>query len=278
MEQEEPDLLIEDRGRVRFIRINRPKTLNSMPRDMITRMVASVEDAEQNRDLRAVVIGTVGPHFSSGYDMSSGFKKTKLGASKVGIVDDVQSIRKNGQLWRRIWESAIPVVAAVRGYCLAGGTDLALHCDLIVAGRSAKFGFPAVRHQGVPPTNMWNERIGLSWTKRLLLTGDLLGAETAARIGLAIDVVDDDQVDEAALALANRMALIDRELLMANKLAINLSADANNRGIQQQISAVMDAVAHRADCITDFWQRVEQVGIRDTWKERNALFGDTKPL
>jgi enoyl-CoA hydratase len=277
VEPEQTDLLIEDRGRVRFIRINRPQTLNSMPRDLVIRLVTAIEEAEQNRDLRAVVVGSVGPHFSSGYDMA-GHGKIKLGATKVGIVDDVQGVRKNGQLWRRIWESAIPVVAAVRGYCLAGGTDLALHCDLIVAGGSAKFGFPAVRHQGVPPTNMWNERIGLSWTKRLLLTGDLLGAETAARIGLAIDVVEDDQVDEEALKLANRMALIDRELLMANKLAINMSADANNRGIQQQISAVMDAVAHRADCITGFWQRVEQVGIRDTWKERNALFGDTKLL
>lgn len=171
-----------------------------------------------------------------------------------------------------------PVIAAVRGFCLAGGTDLAMHCDLVVAGRSVKFSFPAVRHQGVPPTNMWNERIGLSRTKRLLLTGDMLSAETAARIGLVIDVVEDELVEETALKLAQRMALIDRELLMANKLSINLCAGANNRGIQQQISAVMDAVGHRANCITDFWERTEEVGMRETWKERNAPFGVTAPL
>ena len=271
------ELLIEDRGPVRFMRINKPEKRNAISNPLIEAMITAVEEAERTPSLSVVVIGAVGDHFCSGYDME-GHEKKKLGETKLGIVEDIQRIRKHGERWRRIWESSIPVITAVRGYCLAGGTDFVLHTDQIVCGRSAQFGFPAVRHQGVAPTNMWMERVGMSWAKRLLLTGDLIGAETAARIGMVIEVVDDDKVDEAALALANRMALIDKELLMANKLSLNIAADATGRGIVQQIAALMDAVGHRTNSITKFWERVEKVGIRDVWKEQNARFGKQKPL
>lgn len=100
------ELLIEDRGPVRFMRINRPKTHNSIPKPMVDRMMAAIEQAEQNTELRVVVIGSIGPHFSSGYDMTT-HGKSKLGATKVGILDDVQRPRKNNQQFRRMWESGI---------------------------------------------------------------------------------------------------------------------------------------------------------------------------
>jgi enoyl-CoA hydratase len=271
------ELLVEDRGRVRFMRINRPEKRNAMPFDMLDRMLALVREAETDPRLSVVVLGSVGPHFSSGYDASR-VKDKRVGEKKISIIQDVQFVRGNTHRWRGMWECAIPVLAAVRGLCLAGGTDLALHADLIVAGRSAKFGFPAVRYMGVPPTNMWIEKIGLSWTKRLLLTGDLLGAETAARLGLAIDVVDDDQVDAAALALAERMALIDKELLMANKLAINLSADATGRGVVQEVTALMDAVGHFSKGVTEFWDEVSATSMSEAFAAKNRPFGKSDPL
>jgi enoyl-CoA hydratase len=277
MTQEAAELLVEDVGAVRVLRINRPESLNAMPPSLVARLVDAIEQAEQEGTFRCVVIGGVGPHFSSGYDLG-GLGSLKVGAARPGIVDDLQRTRRISNQWRRIWECGLPVIAAVRGYCLAGGTDLALHCDLIVCGRGARFGYPAVRHLGVPPTNLWTERIGMSWAKRLLFTGDLLGAQTAARLGLVIDVVDDEAVDDAALTLAQRMALIDRELLMANKISLNLGADAENRVVRQQIAAVMDAVGHRSAGAEEFWQRASDLGLRDTLKERNAPFGRGDPL
>ncbi len=271
------EVLVEDDGPVRVIRLNRPEKMNALSLSVIEAVLAAIEEAEADPQRRVVVLGSSSANFSAGYDMA-GHQRHKLGDTKLGAVHDIQRIRKHGHRWRRIWESGIPVLAAVRGYSLAGGTDLLLHCDAVVLGRGAQIGFPAVRHQGVPPTNMWIERIGVAWAKRLMLTGDLLGAETAQRLGLATDVVDDERVDEAALALARRMALIDKELLMANKIAINLGVDASGRGMAQQISAVMDAVAHTSGCIPPFWERVEEIGIRDTWKERNAPFGKPEPL
>ncbi len=272
-----PVVLIEDTGAVRFIRINRPEKRNALSMEVIEHVIGAVEEAELDPALRVVIIGAVGDHFCSGYDML-GHETKKLGATKLGPITDVQRIRKHPARWRRVWESAIPVVTAVRGFCLAGGNDLVLHTDLVVCGKGAQFGFPAVRHQGVPPTNMWMERIGMTWTKRILLTGDLIGGETAARLGLAIECVEDDDVDAAAMRLAQRIALIDKELLMANKVAINLAADASGRGVVQQISAVMDAVAHGGSSIAPFWERVKEIGIRDVWKERNAPFGKPDPL
>lgn len=277
MTQEAAELLVEDAGAIRFLRINRPQSLNAMPPSLVSGLMDAIEQAELEGTVRCVVIGGVGPHFSSGYDLG-GLGSLKVGATRPGIVDDLQRTRRISNQWRRIWESGLPVIAAVRGYCLAGGTDLALHCDLIVCGRGARFGYPAVRHLGVPPTNLWTERIGMSWAKRLLLTGDLLGAETAARLGLVIEVVDDADVDAAALALAGRIALIDRELLMANKISLNLGADAENRVVRQQIAAVMDAVGHRSTSAEAFWQRAADLGLRDTLKERNAPFGRGDPL
>ena len=79
-----------------------------------------------------------------------------------------------GDGWARIWNCALPVIAQVQGNCLAGGTDLALHCDLVVAAEDASIGFPPVRSMGVPPTNMWLYHLGPQWTKRLVLTGDTI--------------------------------------------------------------------------------------------------------
>src|SRR5207245_2839344 len=98
-----------------------------------------------------------------------------------------------GHTWRRLWESSIPIICAVHGHCLAGGMDLVLHSDFMICTPGARFGYPAVRSQGSPPTNMWVQRIGLQWAKRLLLTGDALSGTTAAAIGLAVAAVPEDE-------------------------------------------------------------------------------------
>ena len=85
--------------------------------------------------------------------------------------------------WAKVWDCRIPVIAQVHGNCLAGGTDLALHCDIVVAAGDARLGFPPVRSMGVPPTNMWLYHLGPQWTKRLLFTGDTVSGAEAAAIG-----------------------------------------------------------------------------------------------
>ena len=100
-----------------------------------------------------------------------------------------------GSSWSKVWHCAIPVIAQVHGNCLAGGTDLALHCDLVVASDDARIGFPPVRSMGVPPTNMWLYHVGPQWTKRLLFTGDTVSGTEAAAIGLVLTAVPESELD-----------------------------------------------------------------------------------
>ena len=148
--------------------------------------------------------------------------------------------------WGRVWDCAIPVIAQVQGNCLAGGTDLALHCDLIVAADDARIGFPPVRSMGVPPTNMWLYHLGPQWTKRLVLTGDTLSGTEARDIGLVVATAPSDALDGVVLELAQRMALIGRDLLVANKRVVNTGVELMGRSQLQRFAALNDAIGHRA--------------------------------
>ncbi len=106
-------------------------------------------------------------------------------ATAGGIERDVASMLELVSGWATVWDCPIPVIAQVHGNCLAGGTDLALHCDIVIAAEDARIGFPPVRSMGVPPTNMWLYHLGPQWTKRLLFTGDTISGAEAAAIGLA---------------------------------------------------------------------------------------------
>ena len=109
--------------------------------------------------------------------------------ARAGIEADVTAMIGLGAGWARVWNCRIPVIAQVHGNCLAGGTDLALHCDIVIAADDARIGFPPVRSMGVPPTNMWLYHLGPQWTKRLLFTGDTVTGAEAASIGLVLEAV-----------------------------------------------------------------------------------------
>lgn len=276
-DQSEPDLLVADEGRVRVVTLNRPDKRNALNAEMLEGLDAAIRSTETDPSVSVVLLRHAGDHFCSGYDMG-GVHERKLDRAKPTLIHDIMSIRDSAQRWQRMWTSGVPIVVAVRGYCLAGGTDLAFHADAIICGESARFGFPAVRYQGVPPTQMWVSHLGIAWAKRLLLTGDYLSGATAARLGLALECLDDGDVDDAAMALARRMALVDKELLMSNKVAINLALDVQGRAAAQQIAAVFDGVGHSADSVADFWRDVQNDGLSSTWRERNSRFGDEEAL
>ncbi len=179
--------------------------------------------------------------------------------------------------WGRVWDCAIPVIAQVQGNCLAGGTDLALHCDLIVAADDARIGFPPVRSMGVPPTNMWLYQLGPQWTKRLLLTGDTVSGTEAHEIGLVVATAPPDLLDEVVLGLAQRMALIGRDLLVANKRVVNMGVELMGRSQLQRFAALNDAIGHRAPEAKAFSDRIGEIGLRQAVRERDAAFDPPPP-
>jgi enoyl-CoA hydratase len=273
----DPAVLSERIGAVCWWMLNRPRQHNPLTPRCIDELLTAVAGAGQDPDIRAVIIRSSGPSFSSGYGIIPDDIRPGDQSSRHGIEADATAMLELAAGWSKIWDCAIPVIAQVQGNCLAGGTDLALHCDIVVAGDDARIGFPPVRSMGVPPTNMWLYHLGPQWTKRLLFTGDTVTGAEAASIGLVQSAVPDPELDRTVLALATRIALVGRDLLVANKRVINQGVELMGRSQLQQFAALNDAVAHRSAQARAFVARAGEVGLKRAVQERDAPF-DNAPI
>ena len=265
-------LIVEELGRVRRLTLNRPDQHNPLTPRSIREILAAVAEAEADAGVHVVIIRSTGRSFSSGYGFIAEDADPGDVPQHTAIEGDVTAMLALGDGWARIWNCALPVIAQVQGNCLAGGTDLALHCDLVVAADDARFGFPPVRSMGVPPTNMWLYHLGPQWTKRLVLTGDTISGAQAQEIGLVVATAQSDQLDRVALDLAERMALIGRDLLVANKRVVNMGVELMGRSQLQRFAALNDAIGHRAPEARAFSKQVAELGLRRAIKDRDVAF------
>jgi enoyl-CoA hydratase len=265
-------LTVEQIGSVRRLTLNRPEQHNPLTPRSVREILRAVEEAEADKGVRVVIIRSTGRSFSSGYGFIPEDIEPGDFAPHAGIEDDVTAMLALASGWARVWDCAIPVIAQVHGNCLAGGTDLALHCDLVVAAEDARIGFPPVRSMGVPPSNMWLYHLGPQWTKRLLLTGDTLSGRHAEAIGLVVATAPSEKLDDVVLDLATRMALIGRDLLVANKRVVNMGVELMGRSQLQKFAALNDAIGHRAPEALAFADRIGEVGLRNAVRERDAAF------
>jgi enoyl-CoA hydratase len=274
-----PTIRTDTVGAVCRITLDRPERHNPLTPRCIREVLGAVGAAEADPDTRAIIIRGSGRSFSSGYGILPEDIQPE-DAQAPGLEGDVSAMLALGAGWAKVWDCRIPVIAQVHGNCLAGGTDLALHCDIVVAAEDATIGFPPVRSMGVPPTNMWLYHLGPQWTKRLLFTGDTVSGAEAAAIGLVQAAVPASGLDDYALALAARIALVGRELLAANKRVINEGVELMGRSQLQRFAAMNDAVAHRAPAARAFTARAGEVGLKQAVQERDALFveDDPKPV
>ena len=167
--------------------------------------------------------------------------------------------------------------AKIHGNCLAGGTDLAFSCDIVLAADDCRIGFPAVRANGTPPTNFWMYHCGPQWAKRMLFTGDVLLGCDAARIGLVLDSYPREALDHAAEALARRVALVDHDLLAAQKRVVNLAMELAGASTLQRLAVELDARAHlsRGPRRSRFREDMAGEGLRTALKNRDDDFGDS---
>jgi enoyl-CoA hydratase len=268
----DPAVLNERIGAVCRLTLNRPRQHNPLTPRCIDELLSAVAGAGHDPDIRAVVIRGSGPSFSSGYGIIPEDVRAEDQNTRSGIEGDATAMLDLAAAWTRIWDCPIPVIAQVHGSCLAGGTDLALHCDIVVAADDARIGFPPVRSMGVPPTNMWLYHLGPQWTKRLLFTGDTLTGAEAAAVGLVQSAVPEAELAETVLALASRIALVGRDLLVANKRVVNQGVELMGRSQLQRFAALNDAVAHRSAEARAFTARATEVGLKQAVQERDAPF------
>ncbi|MEO6716147.1 MAG: crotonase/enoyl-CoA hydratase family protein [Novosphingobium sp.] len=271
-------LLVEQLDRVARITINRPDRHNAISRAVQTELIDAVESAGQDPAVHAVVIRGAGKSFCSGYDVSPSSDAAHASADTISLPRRAVETVIMARGWSRIWNAPVAVIAQVHGACLAGGTDLALHCDLVIAAENATIGFPALRMGGTPPTNMWLYNVGPQWAKRLLYTGDTFTGRFAEKIGFALEAVPTDQLDDHVLALATRIGEMGRDIVAINKHVLNRGIDLMGRALLQDISAPMDSIANMAPEMAAFQQRAQEIGLGAAFKERDAPFAEGVPL
>jgi enoyl-CoA hydratase len=261
----------EEIGRVVRLTLNRPEKLNALSVDLHTELLQAAKQAEADPRIHAVIIRGAGRAFCAGYDITPTPERQATPATRT-IRADISRMEETVGRWQMLWNLRIPTIAQVHGYCVAGGTDLALHCDMIVAAEDARIGFTPVRAMGTPPTHMWLYSVGPQWAKRLLLTGDLIDGKTARDIGWATEAVPAATLEETALKLATRISHIGKDLLTANKYIVNKGLELMGRSLLQQIALEHDAVAHLAPEALEFSRIVQEQGLKAALEWRDGPF------
>jgi enoyl-CoA hydratase len=264
-------LLYEEIGRVARLTLNRPEKLNALSVALHTEILQAAKQAEADPAIHAVIIRGAGRAFCAGYDITPTAERVTQQAART-IRSDISRMEETVGRWHTLWNLRIPTIAQVHGYCVAGGTDLALHCDMIVVAEDARIGFPAVRAMGAPPTHMWLYSVGPQWAKRMLLTGDLMSGKTAREVGWAIEAVPATELDATTLHLATRMSHIGKDLLTANKQIVNKGLELMGRSLLQQIALEHDAIAHLAPEALEFNRIAQEQGLRAALEWRDGPF------
>jgi enoyl-CoA hydratase len=268
-------VLYEAADGVATLTLNRPQRLNAITPQLVEDFGAALARALDDSDVRVMRLRGAGSAFCAGYDIgwgSASMQESEEGAPWDPIAD-YQTMRRFVDAYMALWRSPKPVVAQVHGYCVAGGTDFALCCDLIVCAEDCRIGYPPARVWGSPTTAMWMYRLGLERSKRLLLTGDAIDGARAVEWGLASEAVPAAELEAAGLALARRVALLPHNQAAMMKLLVNQAFEQMGLHTTQLIGTLLDGAARHTPEGTAFTQR-GLADVRGAVADRDAPFGD----
>jgi len=290
-------------GRVARITLNRPERGNGLTRTLIEELAARVERADLDPAVHVILLAGNGKGFCGGYDLVDSAEGMADGDPRDGapsrdapppgspldhavtarnhdpsgtwdpLVDHAMMSR-NVRAFMTLFHSSTPVICKVHGFCVAGGTDLALCSDLLVIAADAKIGYPPARVWGSPTTSMWAHRLGPQRAKRLLFTGDCLSGTEALEWGLAIEAPEPDMLDERTEILVERIARLPLNQLQMMKLLVNQSLYAQGLHQTQLIGTLFDGIARHTPEGYAFQQRAAQDGFRTAVRKRDGPFGD----
>ena len=277
---DEKAIRIDNDGAVRHLVLCRPDELNTITFALRNELDLALDDAERDNNVKVVLIRAQGRAFCAGFGLDwSTISQATGEASQRRVWDsvaDVQGISLFGNTFAKLHSISKPTIAAVQGWCIAGGTDMILNADLIIASESARFGYPPARVWGVPEAPwLWVARLGLERAKRYLFTGDEISAREAADVGMILECVPDEELAERASYLAQRMALLPLNQLQMMKWMLN---DVARHQYQPETSRLLgflfDGVARHTQEGLDFVANAQAVGWRDAVRKRDRPFGD----
>jgi len=227
--------------------LNRPAKLNAISHELRDALTAAIDDAVADERVRVIAIAGAGRAFCAGYDLSEAQPMDAWGWRQL-LAEDVAATLA-------VWRCPKPVIAQVHGYALAGGLELAMACDLVVAAEDSQLGEPEIRFGAAPVTLLMPFLIGQKRTRQLLLTGDLIDAAEAERIGLVNRVVPADRLVAEVDALADRLARAEPGVMAPTKLMLNRAmeaagfAEAVEMGLDLQSFVAMSETSRAFDAI-----------------------------
>jgi enoyl-CoA hydratase len=264
-------VLYEVRNRKAYLTLNRPDRLNAITAEVARELRARVDEANADPDVHVIVLQGAGRAFSAGYDMK---EYAEAGVDTQGEVwdpiRDFALMKHNTDDFFSLWRSLKPTVAKVHGYAVAGGSDIALSCDLVVMADDARIGYMPARVWGCPTTAMWVYRLGAERAKRMLLTGDTIDGRTAAAWGLVVESVPPEELDQKVETLTDRIASVPITQLAMQKLMINQAYD--NMGLQgtQLLATLFDGITRHSPEGRWFQQFAAEHGFHEAVKWRDS--------
>ncbi len=272
--------------RVGRITLNRPEKRNALSGRMLQEIHEALLEADDRIDVNVILLRGEGGDFCAGYDLTDSYGGKEAGkpdhepalyrTRSGSIDDDIWQLERQQELTLVMLDLHKPIIAKIQGNCLAGGTDLAFSCDIVLAADDAKIGFPAARANGTPPTNLWLYHCGPQWAKRMLFSGDTISGLDAARIGLALEAYPADQIEDEANELARRISNIDAEILATHKRVVNMQMELAGAKTAQRYAAELDARAHlsQGPRRSQFRADMAELGLKEALKRRDGPFGE----
>lgn len=290
-------VIYETGDRVARLTLNRPERGNGITPKMPVEIAECVEAANLDPAVHAIALAGNGSGFCGGYDLVASAEGDMSGLGGVeappgspldpatiaanhapntnwDAVTDYQFMSRNVRGFMSLFHSEKPVLCKVQGFCVAGGTDMALCSDLLVIAEDAKIGYPPARVWGSPTTAMWALRLGPMRAKRLLLTGDSLTGAEAAEWGLATEAAPADRLDERFERLLERVARLPINQLVMMKLLVNQTVHAQGLQQAQTLGTFFDGITRHTEEGHDFVRRAAESGFREAVRERDEPFGD----
>jgi enoyl-CoA hydratase len=261
-------------GRVARITLNRPERLNAIAAETPGEIRAAVERANADDAVHVILMQGAGRAFCAGYDLKhfaeSGGPNAVSQEMPWDPLEDYRVMSGFTADFMSLWRSHKPTVCKVQGYAVAGGSDIALACDLVLMAEDARIGYPPARVWGCPTTAMWVYRIGPERAKRMLLTGDLIDGREAAAMGLVLEAVPPKELDARVEALLQRMASVPRTQLMLQKLVINQAVDAMGLANTQALATIFDGIARHSPAGLAFKRLAEEQGFHEAVRVRDS--------
>jgi len=273
-------LAYEVADRVATITLNRPDRLNTIVPPMPDEIEASVHRASADPEVKVIVLRGAGRAFCAGFDFGGGFHHWDAGITTEGEWDPGKDFAGAtsplGPVPRfmSLWRAPKPTIAQVHGWCVGGGSDLALCADLVVASDDARIGTPYSRLWGCYLTGMWIYRLGLTRAKEHALTGKPLSGAEAAEIGLINAAVPFDRLETEVRERAAQLASIPSSQLAAMKLIVNQAYENMGLGSTQLLGPVLDGLMRNTPDARSFIARAASEGVPAAVRDRDAPFGD----